>query len=267
MGPMASLCLRGITPPTATPTHTPTPTPTPTGTLTGTVVDALTGDPIVGAIVRVLHTDLSHLSDENGAFTIAGVPLGDQTVESAAPSYLTRTDTMTVVAGTNPSLSISLVPSEIRIVLTWSGAPPDLDPHLTQPMCGTTDRLHVSFRGPPPGGEPGDPETLFIHMVGGVWVPGEYDVWVHNRSGYPDFGVSEAVVALFRGQSLIAEYAVSDEPDAAATTLDIWRVVNIMLDQDGTVSLDRQGHGFLDDPLGSATVPEPVTEPYAPVCS
>jgi hypothetical protein len=94
-----------------------------------------------------------------------------------------------------------------------------------------------------------------------VWVTGEYDVWVHNRSGEPDFGVSEAVVKVFQGQSLVAEYAVSDEPGVENTELDIWRVLNLMIsDEEGTLELNREGHGFL------GTILEPVTEPSLPAC-
>jgi len=96
-----------------------------------------------------------------------------------------------------------------------------------------------------------------------VWVTGEYDVWVHNRSGEPDFGVSEAVVKVFQGQSLVAEYAVSDEPGVENTELDIWRVLNLMIsdEEEGTLELNREGHGFL------GTDPEPVGGgPSAPEC-
>jgi hypothetical protein len=156
---------------------------------------------------------------------------------------------------------------EIRIVLTWNGngGKLDLDPHLSGPTCGI-GRYYNRYDGPPPGGEQGDPEELYIYMREGVLVTGEYDVWVHNRSGKPDFGVSEAVVKVFQGERLIGKYAVSGETDFDTTTLDIWRVVNIMIWQkDGTdVRLNREGHGFL------STEPVPVggsSAPPVPPCS
>jgi hypothetical protein len=182
------------------------------------------------------------------------------------------------------------MPEEIRVVLTWGtagqGAPADLDAHLSGPKCDVTDpddlRFHVLFSDQvwPPGDPYVDldhddlsyqgPETITIRPFNGGWVPGEYDYWVHNYSKYPDYGTSSALVTVFWGEAQIAEYRVDDESGVGENTLDIWRVVNIMVDENGLLTpLNTEQHGFLDDPDGSfgqETVPEPIITPAPVAC-
>jgi len=161
------------------------------------------------------------------------------------------------------------------VVLTWGSEPGDLDAHLSGPICGTTERFHVTYldMNPVPyveldvddlDGE--GPETMTIWAYNGVWAAGEYDFWVHNYTRVPDFGLSSAVVTVFKEDEQVDQFAVADEQDVETTTLDIWRVVNIMLDEDGNLTLNREGHGFLDATDGSDTIPPPLTEPTAVPC-
>lgn len=110
------------------------------------------------------------------------------------------------------------------------------------------------------------PETMTIWAYNGVWAAGEYDFWVHNYTRVPDFGSSSAVVTVFKEGEQVDQFAVADEVGVETTTLDIWRVVNLELDEDGNLTLNREGHGFLDATHGSDTIPSPITEPTAVPC-
>jgi len=161
------------------------------------------------------------------------------------------------------------------VVLTWGLEPADLDAHLSGPICDTTERFHITHldMNPVPYAEldvddlDGEgPETITVWAYDDKWVPGEYDFWVYNYSRTLDFGLSSAVVTVFKEDEQVDQFAVADEVGVETTTLDIWRVVNIMLDEDGNLTLNREGHGFLDATDGSDTIPPPLTEPTAVPC-
>ncbi|CAN0514174.1 unnamed protein product, partial [Laminaria digitata] len=46
------------------------------GTISGSVTDAATGDPLVGATISIVGSQLGSTSDFNGQYTITGVPAG-----------------------------------------------------------------------------------------------------------------------------------------------------------------------------------------------
>jgi hypothetical protein len=161
----------------------------------------------------------------------------------------------------------------IRVVLTWGLEPADLDAHLSGPICGTTERFHITHLDMEPvpyaeldvddlDGE--GPETITIWAYDDKWVPGEYDFWVYNYSRKPDFKSSGAVVTVFKEGEQVDQFAVADEPEVETTTFDIWRVVNLIIwDEEGTLELNRGGYGFEPDPDDSNTVPPPLV-PTAP---
>ncbi len=64
------------------------------GTIKGSVIDAVTKSPIIGASVLVVGTQRGAATDEQGAFTIARVPIGSYslTVRSLAHEPVTKTD-------------------------------------------------------------------------------------------------------------------------------------------------------------------------------
>jgi hypothetical protein len=57
------------------------------GTVTGKVVDASTGDPIVGGTVVIEGTKLGSLTSTSGTFTIRRVPYGQHTVKASGMGY------------------------------------------------------------------------------------------------------------------------------------------------------------------------------------
>jgi len=273
---------------TATPSPTPKPTgvvlaasatPAPAGTVSGAVVDAVTTSAIGGATVEVSGAGLSAATTGAGAFAIAGVPAGGQTLVVSAAGYISQSAPINVVAGTNAPVSISLAPvlhsEEVRIVLSWGSEPADLDLHLTGPQCNVSARFHAVWYSPEPvpyatldadDTASSGPEAVTIRQRNGAWVAGEYDLWVHNFSGSPEFAASGAVVTVFQGSEQIAQLQVSAEPGVASNTLDIWRVANVSIDAAGRVTVGRDQAGFYDDPSESDTVLPALTS-SVPFCA
>lgn len=58
-----------------------------TGTVKGTVTDAATGEPLVGANVLLLETQLGAATDYRGEFSIINVPVGAQSLEASMIGY------------------------------------------------------------------------------------------------------------------------------------------------------------------------------------
>lgn len=68
-----------------------------TGTISGTVVDARTGEGIVGAQVHIPDTSLGVITAANGEFILSNVPVGEQTVRMQSLGYEATEQTVTVV--------------------------------------------------------------------------------------------------------------------------------------------------------------------------
>jgi hypothetical protein len=169
------------------------------------------------------------------------------------------------------------------VVLTWGSEPADLDAHLSGPICGTTERFHVYYGKKQPvayaemdeddsDGE--GPETMAIWAYDDQWVPGEYDFWVDNYDLryvlWPKhFGESNAVVTVLKEGEQVDQFAVADEQDVETTTLGTWRVVNlIIVDEEGTLELNRVGQGFEEATEDSAVILDPLvlTDPPPVPC-
>jgi len=59
-------------------------------TLKGSVIESNTGDPVIGATIIVTGTPYSAITDENGAFEITDVPMGELPVEISAYGHETK---------------------------------------------------------------------------------------------------------------------------------------------------------------------------------
>ncbi|ACY12794.1 TonB-dependent receptor plug [Haliangium ochraceum DSM 14365] len=77
----------------------PPPAPVTQGSITGTVVSETTGIPLSGAQVTIPDTQFGVFADENGQFTITGVPAGTYTVSVSLGGYLETTAQVSVSAG------------------------------------------------------------------------------------------------------------------------------------------------------------------------
>jgi len=229
--------------------------------------------------VTVTGTGLSTVTGASGTFTIAGVPTGSRTLQVSLSGFIIHTLPVQVASGSNPpivtSLSPVLVAGEIRIVLNWGAEPTDIDAHITGPKCGTVERFHVFHqdRNPVPYASLNvddatsfGPESITISRLNGELVEGEYDYWVHNHSGSPQFGASNAIVTVYRGSSQTAQFPVNAEPGVSTTTLRIWRAVNLFVNAAGNVTVDRTQAGFWTDTQGSQTVLPTIVAPAPAVC-
>lgn len=209
----------------------------PTGALTGTIRNASNGQPLPGATVAV--GGVSATTNANGVYTIPNAPSGPQSVQTSAPGFSPRTDTVNIAPGSTTEFSTALVPvgasGNITIVLTWGAQPTDLDSHLTGPNTGG-GRFHVwySDQNPVPYASLDvddtssfGPETTTVSTVSGNFVPGEYRFYVHNYSNTPEFDVSQAVVSVFQGGVQVAQFNVGSA--AGNPALDIWHVFNFTL--------------------------------------
>lgn len=230
----------------------------PPGTVTGIVTNAVNGQAIAGATVRIDNSTASATSDSSGRFTISNAPSGSQTLRTTASGFVTATRTVTVPSGGTIDQAIALSPisagSEITIVLTWGSQPQDLDAHLSGPNRSGS-RFHLFFSSP---GEPQpspyatldtdakfgsgpetititrDPTTVFSGSpVNGSFVAGEYRYWVHNFSLDPGFDVSNAHVTINSGGGQLASFT----PPGGSTGLAIWRVANLTIDAIGNVTV------------------------------
>lgn len=250
----------------------------PPGTVTGIVTNALTGQPIAGATVRVDGSSASTTTGADGRFTLSGAPSGTRTLRTSANGFITETRVMNIPANSTVDQSIALTPGrpggEITIVLTWGSQPADLDAHLSGPDR-SSGRFHLYYFNPAaPSLDPYatldvdditsfGPETITISRdpTTGLFVAGEYRYWVHNFSTSPEFDVSNARVVVNSGAAQLDTFDVP----GGASGLDIWRVVNLTIDAAGNVNLtpvQSFASGFDDTPFAvpSGAVPGPTVK-------
>ena len=85
------------------------------GTITGQLVDAQTGDPLIGANVLIDGTLLGASTDLDGLFVVTGVPAGTYTIVVDYVGYAqTRIEAVEVKAGESARLSLAMAPEAIQ---------------------------------------------------------------------------------------------------------------------------------------------------------
>ncbi len=95
----------------------PPPVPT-TGTVTGTVVDAATNQPLGGATITVVNSQLSATTTSTGAFTLSNIPAGSQPIEVSLSGYSTVAATVDMIAGAIINLgTVSLFVSSTTAII------------------------------------------------------------------------------------------------------------------------------------------------------
>src|SRR5688500_17719684 len=77
------------------------------GTVSGSVVEAESRTPMAGVNIRVVGTNLQTQSDEQGRFTIRGVPPGPRTLEARRLGYKPAR-TQIDVGATSPEVTLAL---------------------------------------------------------------------------------------------------------------------------------------------------------------
>lgn len=118
----------------------------PTGDVTGTVTDALSGDPIEGAIVTIAGED-QVTTDANGMYEVLDVFTGTYQVVVAADEYIAVTEEIVIVEGDNTkdfALAPLVTPPEYAILGTWLSAGDDIA-LLLQGAPFNLDSIRVTF--------------------------------------------------------------------------------------------------------------------------
>lgn len=87
-----------------------------TGVLTGTITNAADGRPIAGATVALAGT--SGTTNQSGVYRIENVPVGTHSVETSAPGFERRTDTVSINEDFPTTFSTALTPAQRTTVLT-----------------------------------------------------------------------------------------------------------------------------------------------------
>ena len=88
---------------------------TTTGSLSGRVLDASTGKYLEGADITVTGTGLHTTSERGGAFSLAGVPAGDQQISANYPGLSTLTMPVTITAGANTSSDVNFNSDVVKL--------------------------------------------------------------------------------------------------------------------------------------------------------
>jgi PKD repeat protein/uncharacterized protein YfaP (DUF2135 family) len=220
-------------------------------TLTGQVTDATSGEPVPNALVSV--AGLSDYTDQNGNYSISGIPAGTlnadftaSTTSGAAPLAVQFTDlssegTQTVTAsatgysnylnsgvviptGGTLELHIALSPTlaagQYRFVLTWGETPTDLDSHMKTPSIeGNTYHIYYDSKGSATSAPyvilDIDDITSFGPETTTIYTlyPGDYHYYIYNYSQSPAITTSNAVVQIFNETGLVSTLQVPTSGD------------------------------------------------------
>ncbi|MEK7775125.1 MAG: TonB-dependent receptor [Candidatus Zixiibacteriota bacterium] len=116
-----------------------------TGKIAGSVTDATTGEPIIGATVRVDGTNLGTKTDEEGEFFIINIPSGkfDIVVTTVGYESETRANVRVLVDLTTPvSFELNVAPVEVAGTIVVQAKDPLIQADLTESKTiFTSDKL------------------------------------------------------------------------------------------------------------------------------
>lgn len=207
-----------------------------TGTASGTLTNAINGQGISDATIRIREDwnntegeyfgDFETVTDYNGDYTIDDVPSGYYTVEASQDGFVAGHSNIIVMdeyvkSDFDFTITPELNEDEIRVVLTWGATPSDLDSHITgKDPDGYTFHVYYSSKDYYYDGETMinldvddtssyGPETITILRE----INDTYTYYVHDytNGSYPTsdtLSYSNAVVRVFKGSSMLAEYYV-----------------------------------------------------------
>lgn len=230
------------------------PSSTSTGSISGRVRSARTTAGIGGAVVELragqnvtTGTPVATVTaTSTGAYQFNNLPAQVYTVTARASGFTEGYRTGVVVGaslrtGQDVVLTPLGNPSEIYIVLTWGANPRDLDSHLTGPD-GNGGRFHVYFgnsgtlAAPPFAQLDVDdtngfgPETITISqtLTGGL-----YRYSVHHWSGTQSIATSGALVRVYQGPTLLAQFT---PPNQAGVIWTVFEMINGAITPVNTIS-------------------------------
>ncbi|MCP5494990.1 MAG: carboxypeptidase regulatory-like domain-containing protein [Leptospiraceae bacterium] len=136
------------------------PTGTAAAAISGTVTNAVNGAAISGATVRIRAgmnittgayvAGFQAITSSNGSYSLASVPAGDYTLEVTASGFVTTYRVVTSAGASTPAnqnvqMSPILNATEMRIVLSWSNLPKDLDSVMQYGYTGTDGSLQTDY--------------------------------------------------------------------------------------------------------------------------
>lgn len=96
------------------------------GVVKGTITDSDTGEPLIGATVRVLGTTTGTITDFNGVYELTNIPAGEYEVEVSYTGFAKLTEKVTIADGQTATLDLGLGISATEldlVVVTGTGGP------------------------------------------------------------------------------------------------------------------------------------------------
>ena len=109
------------------------------GSLKGRIVEFETSNPLPGATVRILGTQIAAQSDESGYYTLSGVPAGNRSLEVSFIGYSTEVISTNIRAGQTATYDVKLQGSNTleEVVISGIGK-------TRAPVAHTTDRQVIA---------------------------------------------------------------------------------------------------------------------------
>jgi putative cell wall-binding protein len=237
-----------------------------TGTVKGTIGSAVTGEAIPSAEVNIrkgyqnITGDIIQtvLTDDNGNYTILGLPSGLYTAEVKLDGYVPyqfniRSENGKVIEQQNGAITPVIPNNQTRIVLTWGNSQMDLDAHLTGPGK-ENDRFHLYWDAREYY-EDGHlianvdatdirsttkPETITIQQQkDGVYRYSVFNYSYRLHEGSTALANSEAKVDLYKGNTLISTLYVP-----STSTGKLWTAFELNGDDLSLVNTVSDGYTF-----------------------
>ena len=149
-----------------------------TGTIVVTVVDDDSGDVLEAALVYIPALDLGGMSDAQGRFTIADVPVGEHEVKAELIGYLLATTTIAVEAGQTATVELRIKPSALLLEETAVTGTAFEESPINLPYAVTVvGREKMAEQGSP------QPVDFFKNLGASHGVVGEANSWYNAIAG------------------------------------------------------------------------------------
>lgn len=252
------------------------------GTVSGTVSNSVTGAGVpgltinlrsginatAGPIVRTTTTGAG------GTYSISALPAGNYTAEATGTGYNRAFFSILCIGNTtrgnqNGTISPTLPPGQVRIVLTWGPTPADLDSHFYGPLP-SGGSFHVFYANPNVSGVAnldlddvtsfGPETTTLLSQIAGVYRFAVHDYTNRNSTSSSALSQSGAQIRVYRGSDQIGTFNV---PIGQAATL--WTVFELegsTLRPVNTMTFSSAPRGTGDDD-GLLNLPEKTAENQA----
>jgi TonB-linked SusC/RagA family outer membrane protein len=121
------------------------------GTISGTVTDAGTHEPLAAVNIQLEGTRLGALTNENGAYHIAGVPPGNYTISARRLGYARVSRTVTVTESSNTTADFALEKSATSLdEIVVTGTPQQQTKRALGNALGKVNAAEITQVAPPP---------------------------------------------------------------------------------------------------------------------